>query len=433
MSSKSIALSLRGLSKCYRVADPTARATTLAEQFSLWLKRPTLGRPRKEFWALKDVSLDIEQGQIVGLIGRNGAGKSTLLKVLSKITEPTSGYAQLYGNVGSLLEVGSGFHPELTGRENIFLSGSILGMRRNEIKKRFDEIVDFAGSESFLDTPVKRYSSGMYVRLAFAVASHLRSEILLVDEVLAVGDMDFQKKCFGKVREVSTDGRTVLLVSHNLQSIAALCTQAIVLKQGCLSFYGCADEAVSSYLSPSVAPRDELEATAETRAGSGDYRIERFSATRSIFGGAEPKEFDFVIRRHNKRFASIFICVAICDEMNVTVAQCDSRLTGSRFSGEDEIRGRLTVSSPWLKAGLYKVTVALGAGHEALDRCIDVCDFEVSPVVPYNCAVESTTAQYGIVLPEFSYTESSEPHHSLAISTNFTAGDAPERETCVRC
>lgn len=186
----------------------------------------------EEFWALKDVSFDIQQGDRVGIIGRNGAGKSTLLKVLSRITEPTTGQVKIKGRVASLLEVGTGFHPELTGRENIFLNGAILGMSRAEIKKKFDEIVDFAEVEKFLDTPVKRYSSGMYVRLAFAVAAHLEPEILIVDEVLAVGDMQFQKKCLGKMEEVGKEGRTVIFVSHSMPTITSLCSRAVLLEAG---------------------------------------------------------------------------------------------------------------------------------------------------------------------------------------------------------
>ena len=201
----------------------------------------------EEFWALKDVSFNVQQGDRVGIIGRNGAGKSTLLKILSRITEPTSGRVKIKGRVASLLEVGTGFHPELTGRENIFLNGAILGMSKVEIKKKFDEIVAFAEVEKFLDTPVKRYSSGMYVRLAFAVAAHLESEILIVDEVLAVGDMSFQKKCLGKMEEVGKDGRTLLFVSHNMATISNLCLKGIMLKKGGVLFQGEMSDTVLAY------------------------------------------------------------------------------------------------------------------------------------------------------------------------------------------
>ena len=203
----------------------------------------------EDFWALKDISFEVKQGDTLGIIGRNGAGKSTLLKILSRITEPTTGKVTLKGRVASLLEVGTGFHPELSGRENVFLNGAIMGMSRAEIKRKFDEIVDFSGVENFLDTPVKRYSSGMYVRLAFAVAAHLEPEILIVDEVLAVGDAEFQKKCLGKMKDVSEHGsRTVLFVSHNMAAIKSLCSSAIVLEKGSTAFLGNTSAAVNYYL-----------------------------------------------------------------------------------------------------------------------------------------------------------------------------------------
>lgn len=215
------------------------------------LGRMAAGGGSEEFWALKDVSFTVRRGEVVGVIGRNGAGKSTLLKVLSRITPPTSGRVRLRGRVASLLEVGTGFHPELTGRENIYLNGAILGMSTAEIRRKFDEIVAFAEVEQFLDTPVKRYSSGMYVRLAFAVAAHLEPEILIVDEVLAVGDAAFQKKCLGKMKEVSTgQGRTVLFVSHNMAAVQSLCTRAVVMVAGTPEYVGSVHEGVRHYLNP---------------------------------------------------------------------------------------------------------------------------------------------------------------------------------------
>jgi lipopolysaccharide transport system ATP-binding protein len=246
------AIRVEGLSKHYRIgAQSTASYRTLREALaeqaaSLWRplerrfrgKRPPASSSEGEasrsdrFWALKEVNFAIEPGEVVGIIGRNGAGKSTLLKILSRITEPSSGRCTLRGRIGSLLEVGTGFHPELTGRENIYLNGSILGMSRREIDRKFDEIVAFAEIEKFLDTPVKRYSSGMYVRLAFAVAAHLEPEILLVDEVLAVGDQKFQKKCLGKMREVGRSGRTILFVSHNAAALESLCERCVLIERG---------------------------------------------------------------------------------------------------------------------------------------------------------------------------------------------------------
>ncbi len=248
MSSSDLALSIQGVSKCYKIAprqaDPHARLPGLGQRLRNALKQPAR---KEEFWALKDVSFDVYQGDVVGIIGRNGAGKSTLLKILSRITEPTTGTVELFGRVGSLLEVGTGFHPELTGRENVYLNGSIHGMSRAEISRLIDEIVEFSGVERFLETPVKRYSSGMYVRLAFAVAAHLEPEILIVDEVLAVGDAEFQKKCIGKMEDVAALGRTVLFVSHNEAAVKRLCHRAVLLKSGAVEMIGSPDEAFRRY------------------------------------------------------------------------------------------------------------------------------------------------------------------------------------------
>ncbi|MGJ5673885.1 MAG: ABC transporter ATP-binding protein [Nostochopsis sp.] len=229
---------------------------------------------REEFWALKDVSFEIKQGDCVGIIGRNGAGKSTLLKILSRITEPTKGRIKINGRVASLLEVGTGFHPELTGRENIFLNGAILGMSRVEIQRKFDEIVDFAEIEKFLDTPVKRYSSGMYVRLAFAVAAHLEPEILIVDEVLAVGDAQFQKKCLGKMGDVSTkEGRTVLFVSHNMAAVRKLCKTGIFLEKGTLKFQGVVEEVLDDYFKGNTSKEATKRLIDQTRPAVLDVKV----------------------------------------------------------------------------------------------------------------------------------------------------------------
>jgi lipopolysaccharide transport system ATP-binding protein len=255
----STVISVENLSKKYIIGHQKQEGATLrdslangAKRLSDKLRHPfavtTSDATHEEFWALKNVSFDIQQGDRVGIIGRNGAGKSTLLKILSRITEPTSGKVSIKGRVASLLEVGTGFHPELTGRENIFLNGAILGMSKAEIKKKFDEIVAFAEVERFLDTPVKRYSSGMYVRLAFAVAAHLEPEILIVDEVLAVGDALFQKKCLGKMRDVGYEGRTVLFVSHNMTAVSALCNKAIVMDKGRLVLQATPETAIKKYL-----------------------------------------------------------------------------------------------------------------------------------------------------------------------------------------
>ena len=249
MSSDDIAISIRGVGKQYTIRHQGEQEITLAETLLALVKRGFSSSSTKEtFWALKDVCFDVKRGQVVGIIGRNGAGKSTLLKILSRITELTEGEIHINGRIGSLLEVGTGFHPELTGRENIFLNGSIIGMKRAEIQKHFDAIVDFSGVEKFLDTPVKRFSSGMYVRLAFAVAAHLEPEILVIDEVLAVGDAEFQKKCLAKMSDVAQQGRTVLFVSHNMGAVANLTDVAARLSGGQLISYGPTTEIIHEYL-----------------------------------------------------------------------------------------------------------------------------------------------------------------------------------------
>lgn len=238
-----VAIKLQGVSKKYTIGkekDGSLRGTL----GNIFAKKST---KTDEFWALKDVSFEVQKGDVVGIIGRNGAGKSTLLKILSQITRPTDGKIEINGRIASLLEVGTGFHPELTGRENIFLNGTILGMTRKEVASKFDEIVAFSGIEKFIDTPVKHYSSGMYVRLAFAVAAHLEPEILIIDEVLAVGDAEFQKKCLGKMKDVAGEGRTVLFVSHDLAAVKSLCTRGIVLKEGRTVFNGKIEEAILTY------------------------------------------------------------------------------------------------------------------------------------------------------------------------------------------
>lgn len=228
---------------------------------------------REDFWALQDISFEVEEGEVLGIIGKNGAGKSTLLKILSRITEPTTGRIRLQGRVASLLEVGTGFHPELTGRENIFLNGAILGMSRTEIRRKFDDIVSFAEVERFLDTPVKRYSSGMYVRLAFAVAAHLEPEILIVDEVLAVGDAEFQERCLGKMHDVATGGRTILFVSHNMGAIQSLCQRTVVLDSGHIVFDGKTEDAIRHYLHAGAPTSSVDRFEGCVRVGTGEAQI----------------------------------------------------------------------------------------------------------------------------------------------------------------
>ena len=274
---------VEGLSKLYYLGGSGAAYSTLRETVMESLRKPVRYLRRgnsgsEKLWALSDVSFEVTPGDVVGIIGRNGAGKSTLLKVLSRIVEPTSGRVELYGRVASLLEVGTGFHPELTGRENIYLNGSILGMTRREIEAKFDEIVAFAEVEKFIDTPVKRYSSGMYVRLAFAVAAHLEPEILVVDEVLAVGDAAFQKKCLGRMRDVASTGRTVIFVSHNMAAVSSLCSKAMVLWEGKVEYpLGSVEGAVQQYLTQVHKITKMKLAERTDRQGNGRVRIKDFA------------------------------------------------------------------------------------------------------------------------------------------------------------
>jgi lipopolysaccharide transport system ATP-binding protein len=325
-----------GISKRYvlgtRVAGRTLR-DAIAGAVSDPLRRRGRVRPehRPSLWALKDVSLDVAEGDILALIGRNGAGKSTLLKILARITEPTSGQARIRGRLGSLLEVGTGFHAELTGRENIYLNGAILGMRRREIERRFEEIVDFAETERFLDTPLKRYSSGMTVRLAFAVAAHLEPEILLVDEVLAVGDVGFQRKCIGKMSAVANEGRTVVFVSHNMAVIQSLCRRGILLEAGAVTVDAPIEEAVSAYLR--AVESDAVADLGERRDRSGWNEVwltgveVRGADSRSRLATGQPAHFVFSVERasgfEQARLSCRFTVVNLLGHPIVTFASDD--------------------------------------------------------------------------------------------------------------
>ena len=322
----------------------------------------------EEFWAVQNVSFEIKKGEAIGIIGRNGAGKSTLLKLLSRITEPTAGRIEMHGRVASLLEVGTGFHPELTGRENIFLNGAVLGMTRVEIKQKFDEIVEFSGIEKFLDTPVKRYSSGMYVRLAFAVAAHLEPEILVVDEVLAVGDAEFQKKCLGKMEDVSKNqGRTVLFVSHNMGVIAQLCKKCIVLNKGGVEFFGDTNTAIEKYLRGN-----------NTDTGVGNYinkknnynvikvaelgLTDTLQAVTSQFKHDEPVVIHVDVEAQETKLADVTLGIAVLDKMKNKVF---TTMHKPHLNGNLQNKMSCTIPSNLLTPGMYSLDVALfsGAGN----------------------------------------------------------------------
>ncbi|PWT80819.1 MAG: ABC transporter ATP-binding protein [Blastocatellia bacterium] len=334
-----LAIQVRSLSKRYRIGGARRRHATLTEGIMAHLR--ALGRWRSSnddtFWALSDVSFDVKRGDVIGFIGPNGAGKSTLLKVLSRITRPTTGTAEIWGRVSSLLEVGTGFHPELSGRENVYLNGAILGMRKAEIDRQFDEIVEFSGVSRFIDTPVKRYSSGMYLRLAFAVAAHLTPEILIVDEVLAVGDLAFQRKCLGKINNVARQGQTVLFVSHNMAAIESLCNVACLLVGGRIVVQGMTREVIDAYLrSVPLADSSNL-ADRQDRQGSGKLRCTDLTCSSPDGLGPRPlqcgrdAEFSvaYVSDSHDLRHVSIeFVVSSMTGECMLLL---NSNMTGVEF------------------------------------------------------------------------------------------------------
>ncbi len=400
-----VAVSVRGLSKSYSLARSAVSHTSAGEAIMHRLRHPFETVRRETFWALSDVNFDIQKGDVVGIIGRNGAGKSTLLKILSRITAPTKGRIDLYGRVGSLLEVGTGFHPELTGRENIYLNGAILGMQKRQIARQFDAIVEFSGTEQFLDTPVKRYSSGMYVRLAFAVAAHLNPEILIVDEVLAVGDAEFQKKCLGKMQDVADSGRTVLFVSHNMQSISLLCTKGIFLSRGRNTSVLPIKNAVEQYLS-SFLLKSEVDLHPERRSGTGEMRFVCAEPEKESYGASEPKKIRFRIARMHGSLKNAYLSAHVVDEAGIVVAQCDSRLADFWINANgDTFEGRLVLNSPWLKPGSYRVELYLctPSSSPIVDKLEDACTLNVSPVLPYGGAAGDDAIMYETVLSDFGW------------------------------
>lgn len=359
------AIKVQSLAKRYRIGRKQANYKTLGDSIAKMSPSRILDRFKNPsgaddfFWALKDVSFEVKHGEVIGIIGHNGAGKSTLLKILSRITEPTGGTVDIYGRVGSLLEVGTGFHMELTGRENIYLSGAILGMKKNDIDRRFDEMVAFAEVDRFIDTPVKHYSSGMHLRLAFAVAAHLEPEILLVDEVLAVGDMAFQKKCLNKMENVASEGRTVLFVSHNMGAIKELCQTALVLKNGKEDFFGSVVSGIQHY------SRNLMTAASDE---SQEYQTDGWARTR-VNGTAEED-----CRVYNNDFIEITSDLNLSNRLNKVIMHClveDSecqqvvhnyiRSSDIGTSSFDAGTYRIDAQIPplWLKPGVYTLYLKL--------------------------------------------------------------------------
>ena len=412
-------IQVEGLSKQYQIGAREAYYETLRES----LMRTLLGkvsRAKKEFiWALRDVAFNAMPGDVIGVIGRNGAGKSTLLKILSRITEPTTGHIDLYGRVGSLLEVGTGFHPELTGRENILLNGAILGMRRAEILRKFDEIVAFAEVEKFIDTPVKRYSSGMYLRLAFAVAAFLESDILLVDEVLAVGDASFQKKCLGKMRDVSHSGRTVFFVSHNMAAVEGLCNRCLFIKEGQLAGDGSPHELITNYLAAEAVPENafrdlakhagrpggmapilqSIELTSQAGLPASAVRMGEGLSIRIPFANA-PRRF-----RPN-------ISICIKNYFGVPVFTASNR-TQTQYQIADMVTAGEIVCHlrelPLLQ-GTYSIDLFLSEEYANMDVIYDAISFEVLPADVFDSGQIPNTHEGTIFWPaEFAITPTDAP------------------------
>lgn len=399
--SSDVAVRVSSLGKSYRIGRRGYRPNTAVEAAVERLRHPLRRTVYEEFRALDDVSFDIPWGEAVGIVGRNGAGKSTLLKLLTRITAPTRGRIELRGRLGSLLEVGTGFHPELTGRENIFLSGSLLGMNRAEIRRQFDSIVEFSGVEKFLDTPVKRYSSGMYVRLAFAVAAHLETEILAIDEVLAVGDAEFQKKSIAKMRDVAKDGRTVLYVSHQMQTVTSLCTSAMYLEHGRLGYHGTVEGALERYRA-SFASFAAVQSDASRRPGTGEIRARAVRLSDDTFEPAEDKIVEIDLDANPELMGEYFVSAHVNDENGVVVVQCDSRNVGVWLDAAVPQSVTLSISDLWLKPGRYTVDVFV-CRSGILDAWEGAAVFEVLPVSPYPELAGDEALSTGVVLSDFSY------------------------------
>jgi lipopolysaccharide transport system ATP-binding protein len=385
-----IAIDLQNIGKQYKIGGERQRYRALRDTLTDAMKAP-VRRARlvlqgqayaasdltETFWALRDVNLQIKDGEVVGIIGRNGAGKSTLLKILSRITEPSEGYADIYGRVGALLEVGTGFHPELTGRENIFLNGAVLGMRRSEILRKFDEIIAFAEVEKFIDTPVKHYSSGMALRLGFSVAAHLEPEILLVDEVLAVGDFAFQKKCLGKMDDVAKSGRTVLLVSHNMAAIANLCTTTVLLNRGQLVNYGPTVDIIEQYLKIAESAEDSAQilensryvANVELKNEQGDSASHILLDDRLTFEVALKNASQLALP-----VVSLFICNHYGDRLIMLGSQMQASL---KIPGIDAPRLRVTTDPIHLLPGLYTIDIGIGSGFDLAEYLHGVTSFTI--------------------------------------------------------
>ena len=410
MGSDKIAISVQGLGKKYSIGGPQEKYLTFRDAIVNSVKTPfkrfSSRELPSEFWALKDVSFDVEKGEVVGIIGRNGAGKSTLLKILSRITSPTEGTVDLYGRVGSLLEVGTGFHPELTGRENIFLSGSILGMKRREIDAKLDEIVKFSEIEKFLDTPVKKYSSGMYVRLAFSVAAHMDTEILLVDEVLAVGDAAFQKKCLGKMGDVATkEGRTVLFVSHQMDMVRNLCQRGIWIHNGRIYKNGPIDQVIESYID-SIKP--DPNKIGFTNIPNTNFPIQILSLNISDSENHQKLRFDsfekiviglmYIVR---KKITGSIVKIELKNNTSTLFWSFDTDEFDQNLNSRDPgvYSSSIEIPSGFLKPGIYHISCGTGiANSMAIEDNEDCITFEVELLSQGSTFLSYANKRPGIVI-----------------------------------
>jgi len=425
-----VAIRVENLSKQYQIGtlsghrsfDNHSLRDTLAGAFSSPFRRASAllrgqaygaSEMNETFWALKNVSFEVKRGEVVGIIGRNGAGKSTLLKILSHITEPTEGQVTIYGRVGSLLEVGTGFHPELTGRENIYLNGAILGMKRVQIERQFDEIVAFAGVEKFIDTPVKHYSSGMYLRLAFAVAAHLEPEILIVDEVLAVGDIEFQKKCLGKMQDVAGQGRTILFVSHNMTAIRRLCQNGIWLENGRKIKSGRAREIVGAYEGQMMTIVNESSTVAERvqkqAQGLNFYfkRVEildvhRQPTNKFKYGDMLLLNVEMAGKLDGDVFSPEFY---LYNEAGILISVGASGHYHDKFFSHRVKRIRIEIGPLLITSGKYAISLSVMAAKGRIDTWEQAIVFTITECSPFERLVDIPAHREGVCVHQHSFTE----------------------------
>ncbi|QDV36638.1 ABC transporter ATP-binding protein [Tautonia plasticadhaerens] len=417
MPDSDIAISVEGVSKAYRIGRTVDRSATLLGSALATITSPirnfkalrsldTAGLQSGEdqddlIWALRGVGFELRRGEILGIVGRNGAGKSTLLKILSRVTEPTTGRIRLKGRLAALLEVGTGFNPELTGRENVYLNGTILGMTRREIDQKFDDIVDFSGVSRFLDTPVKRYSSGMKVRLGFGVAAHLQPDILIVDEVLAVGDAEFQRRCLGKIQEVVAEGRTILFVSHNMTSVLNLCTRGLLLTEGRIAIDGTTQEVVDAYLANGQREAGVFAPDPSKRQGDQWARIEHFEIRPETPRTGEPMECVIEVERQAGKEGALRgeLAVSILSESGDKVMQVYSKHMGRSFEiGRGRHRYVVRLDSLPLVAGRYLINLWLGSGDRVIDRLEQCYVLDISPG-SYESGVFIDNRGFPVVVP----------------------------------